>query len=250
MENAIRKVSEIERENKVEHRSGCLICGNELIYQDNFEKSECYYCNTTYDANVKCINDHFICDNCHSMSARELIGQFCINSKIEDPIEMALILMRNPVIKMHGPEHHFLVPAVLISCYYNVKKEYDKKEDRIKEAMRRAERIPGGFCGSHGNCGAGVGAGISISVITNATPLSGQEWKLSNLITSKCLLSIAEIGGPRCCKRDTFLSLIEAAEFLNTNFDVKIKYNKNIKCEFSSLNKECIGNRCPFFNKE
>jgi hypothetical protein len=35
---------------------------------------------------------------------------------------MALNLMKNPQIKMHGPEHHFLVPAVLLAAYYNTQK--------------------------------------------------------------------------------------------------------------------------------
>jgi len=64
--------------------------------------------------------------------------------------------MKNPKIKMHGPEHHFLVPAVLLSAYYNKKKDSRKKEDKIKEARKRAEKILGGFCGSHGICGAAM----------------------------------------------------------------------------------------------
>ncbi|VUT25840.1 MAG: hypothetical protein MOIL_01256 [Candidatus Methanolliviera sp. GoM_oil] len=55
----------------------------------------------------------------------------------------------------------------------------------------------GGFCGYHGDCGAAVGTGIFISLITDATPLSKHEWKLSNLMTAKSLLSIANHGGPR-----------------------------------------------------
>ena len=85
---------------------------------------------------------------------------------------------------MHGPEHHFLVPAVLLSAYYNKKKYSRKKEDKIKEARKRVKKILGGVCGSHGICGATVGTVIFISLITNATPLSEKERKLSNQITS------------------------------------------------------------------
>lgn len=42
--------------------------------------------------------------------------------------------MRNPKLKIHGPEHHFLVPAVLLSSYYNVKRDYEEKENKIREA--------------------------------------------------------------------------------------------------------------------
>ncbi|MGR4064590.1 MAG: DUF5714 domain-containing protein, partial [Vulcanimicrobiaceae bacterium] len=32
-------------------------------------------------------------------------------------LRMAITLMQNPVVNMHGPEHHFLVPAVLLAAY-------------------------------------------------------------------------------------------------------------------------------------
>ncbi|GAG20280.1 unnamed protein product, partial [marine sediment metagenome] len=106
--------------NLADYKTGCLVCGSELVYSTKTDKAECYYCKRIYDSNVKCVNDHFICDSCHNLPASELIKQFCINSHSEDPMEMALTLMRNPAVKMHGPEHHFLVPAVLLSAYYNI----------------------------------------------------------------------------------------------------------------------------------
>ena len=42
---------------------------------------------------------------------------------------MAIEIMKSPMINMHGPEHHFLVPAVLITSYYNIK---DEKKNKIK----------------------------------------------------------------------------------------------------------------------
>ena len=73
---------------------------------------------------------------------------------------------------MHGPEHHFLIPAVLLSAFYNVSGEPGEKEKKIKQARKRAENVLGGFCGFYGDCGAAVGTGIFVSVITGATPLS------------------------------------------------------------------------------
>ena len=233
--------------NSMDHKTNCLICGHELVYKDRSDKLECYFCKKIYESNVKCVNGHFICDSCHSLPANELIKQFCINSKLEDPIEMALILMRNQKIRMHGPEHHFLVPAVLLASYYNLKNDNEKKVEKIKEAEKRAKNLLGGFCGYYGACAAGIGTGIFISLITEATPLSKHEWKLSNMMTSKSLLSIANVGGPRCCKRNTFLSITEAVNFLIENFGITMNINKNLKCEFNSLNKECLKDECPFY---
>jgi hypothetical protein len=233
-----------------DHKTGCLICGEELVYQKEPAQLECFYCRQVYDSNAKCRNGHYVCDRCHSLPAIDLIENYCISSKSEDPLELALTLMRNPRIKMHGPEHHFLVPAVLLAAYYNSKKEYGEKATKIRMAKKRASQILGGFCGFYGNCGAAVGTGIFVSLVTGATPLSVAEWKLANLVTAKSLLTIAEHGGPRCCKRTTFLAILEAADFAKENLGVDFKINKELKCEFYPLNKECLRQNCPFHPKK
>lgn len=229
-------------------KSGCLVCGNELIYSDDTEKIECYYCHQPHESNAKCIDGHYICDNCHSAPAIEMIQKFCNTTDLTDPLEITVILMKHPSLKMHGPEHHFLVPAVLLTAYYNQKNDKPQKEAKLEKASKRAKNVLGGFCGYYGTCGAAIGTGIFISLITDATPLSKEEWKLSNLMTSKSLATIADNGGPRCCKRNSFLAICEAITFVIDNFGVELELNKNLICEFNSMNKECKKNDCPFFS--
>jgi hypothetical protein len=231
------------------YKSGCLICGSNLIYSNAEKNQVCSICSHTYNANVHCINGHFICDKCHSLSAIEYIEKYCISTKMIDPIELAQILMESPTIKMHGPEHHFLVPAVLLTSYYNYQNDYEKKKAKLNIAKGRAEKVLGGFCGSHGNCGAGVGTGIFVSVITNATPLSKEKWQLSNLITAKSLFSIAKSGGPRCCKRVSFLAIIEAVEFIKEHFNINLLIKEKIVCSFSHLSTECLHEHCKFYQQ-
>ena len=230
----------------VDHKTGCLICGEELVYTKEPDTLECFYCRQVYDSNAKCKNGHYVCDGCHSSPAVDLIENYCITSKSEDPLELALTLMRSPNVKMHGPEHHFLVPAVLLAAYYNIKKDYKEKATKIRMAKKRSSQILGGFCGFYGDCGAAVGTGIFVSLITDATPLSVTDWKLANLVTAKSLLTIAEHGGPRCCKRNTFLAILKATDFVKENFGVTFKLNKELKCEFYPLNNECLQQKCPF----
>ncbi|MDY6820865.1 MAG: DUF5714 domain-containing protein [Deferribacterota bacterium] len=227
-------------------KTGCIICGSELVYKDNIEKVQCYFCGEETKSNVICINGHFICDKCHSLKANEFIQRICVNSKIKDPLELASQIMEHQKVNMHGPEHHFLVPAVLLATYYNAIGKTGEKETKIIEAKRRAKNVLGGFCGFYGSCGAAIGAGIFMSIITNSTPLSKEGWSLSNKITALCLNSIAEAGGPRCCKRNTFIALIEAINFINKNLNVSMNYNKMV-CNFTSLNKECLKINCPFY---
>jgi hypothetical protein len=113
---------------------------------------------------------------------------------------------------------------------------------------QRAEKVLGGFCGFYGDCGAAVGTGIFISVLTDATPLSRNEWKLSNLMTADSLHTIAHAGGPRCCKRNSFLAILEAARFVKEQFDTQMEMGSSrLKCEFHRLNKECKKAECRFY---
>ncbi|MDD5095444.1 MAG: DUF5714 domain-containing protein [Dehalococcoidia bacterium] len=230
----------------MEHKTNCLFCGAELVYADMAQPRECVYCQRTYESNVACTSGHYVCDRCHSLPAFDLIGEFCINSHSTDPLEVALVLMRHPAVKMHGPEHHFLIPAVLLSAYYNLKGDPDRKARKISEAQKRAKNVLGGFCGFYGDCGAAVGTGIFFSLITDATPLTTDSWRLSNMMTSKSLMAIALQGGPRCCKRNTYLALAEAVRFLEEKLGVVMAANPESKCEFSDLNKECLKEECPF----
>ena len=233
-----------------DHKAGCLVCGSELVYHDTFKSRECFYCKQSYEANSACAAGHYVCDACHSLSAIELIRQFCNFSELTDPLQIALILIQHPAVKMHGPEHHFLVPAVLLAAYYNLKDGSAEKIEKIEEAETRAKHVLGGFCGFYGNCGAAVGTGIFLSLITDATPLSVDSWRLSNMMTASTLMSIALHGGPRCCKRNTYLAIIEAAQFLKENLNIQMNVSSKIECQFSPLNKECLREECPFYPKD
>ena len=207
---------------------------------------QCDYCGNRQISNAKCPNDHFVCDGCHQASANELIRKYCLNSRSVDPMDMAVKLMKNPSIKMHGPEHHFLVPAVLVAAYYNVLDDARAKEKKILIALKRAESVPGGYCGTHGACGAAIGVGIFFSIITGSTPLSEEVWSQSNRITSESLLEIARHGGPRCCKRDSFRVIRKAVDFLRSEFDVELPA-ANVICSFDHLNKQCKFEDCIFY---
>ncbi|MGD0659851.1 MAG: DUF5714 domain-containing protein [Syntrophorhabdales bacterium] len=232
----------------MEQKSGCLYCGKELLYLDRPESCVCIYCKGTFSTQARCVDNHFVCDACHSLSANDLIERFTNACVWKDPLEMAITLMKSPSVKMHGPEHHFLVPAVLLSAFYNVKGEPAEKAGRIAKARQRAEHVLGGFCGFYGNCGAAVGTGIFMSVVTGATPLSTEEWRLSNLLTARSLHTIAEAGGPRCCKRDSFLAIQEARRFTKDRLGIEMDVNHGrVRCDFHYLNKECKKAECGFY---
>ena len=228
------------------NNSGCIICGGDLEYFSEKTTLKCYVCSKEYESNAQCKNGHYICDNCHRSDAVEYIENFCKNTPEIDPVKIINEVMKNPKVKMHGPEHHFLVPAALLACYYNIQNQHGTIAEKLLIAKERSNDILGGFCGFYGNCGAAVGTGIFMSIINNATPLSKNEWKLCNLMTAKSLENIANNGGPRCCKRDSFAALETAIGFLEENLNVKLPKSV-IKCEFHQKNKECKKTECRYF---
>ena len=84
-----------------------------------------------------------------------------------------------------------------------------------------------------------------VSVVTGSTPLASKEWGLSNMMTSKALGAIGKVGGPRCCKRNSYIAITEAVKFAKENLGVEMELNK-IKCIHFNENNQCIGERCPF----
>jgi DNA-directed RNA polymerase subunit RPC12/RpoP len=228
--------------------SGCLICGADIEYLPEPEEMECVYCRERQLSSSRCRNGHFVCDRCNRMAAEDLIESTVIRSTSDNPFAIAESLLESPAVKVHGPEHHFLVPAALIAALYNHTGEQEKKERGIKSARRRAEMIKGGSCGFLGDCGAAVGTGIFVSVVTGATPLSREEWRLANLMTARTLEEIAQHGGPRCCKRNTFLALRSAVRFLSSEMGIVLPEPDQIVCRYSRQNKECLGEKCVFFS--
>lgn len=86
-----------------------------------------------------------------------------------------------------------------------------------------------------------------MSIVTKATPLTGNSWKLSNQMTSKALGALAKLGGPRCCKRDSFTSVREAVEFVKENLNVEMELPEKIECHFSNENRQCLKKHCPYY---
>jgi hypothetical protein len=115
----------------------------------------------------------------------------------------------------------------------------------LPEMYRRGKAVPGGACGFWGACGAGVSTGQFLSIATGATPLASESWGLSNRMTAKALESIGSIGGPRCCKRDSYLAVLAAIDFAAEHLNVNMEKTLPI-CTRSGQNNQCIGMRCPF----
>lgn len=221
----------------------CLICGAPLEYLQKDELMECVLCHKTENSKTRCVKGHYVCNDCHTSGMDGIIG-LCLEEKSKNPVEIIEKLMSQPFCHMHGPEHHVMVGAALLTAYKNAGGNIDLPNALI-EIMNRGKSVPGGACGFWGACGAGISSGMFVSIISNSTPLAVEPFALSHQMTSAALGKIGEIGGPRCCKRDSFLSILTAVDFVEKHFGIKMEKSEII-CEYSSKNNQCIGKRCPF----
>jgi hypothetical protein len=228
-----------------DHAAGCLVCGADLAYLAASARMSCALCGAARDSAARCAAGHFVCDACHAAPAREVIERTCVASDERDPVALAIRLMRHPAVKMHGPEHHLLVPAVLLTAWWNARGEPGRKAEAIGEARRRSEPVAGGFCGLQGACGAGIGTGTFVAIATGSTPLAGPARGLANRMTSRALEVISGTDAPRCCKRDSFLAILAAARFARERLGVDLPARAP-RCEWTTTNRECIRDACPF----
>ena len=174
--------------------------------------------------------------------------ELCLSEASKNPIEILEKLMKLPGCRMHGPEHHVLVGSALLTAYRNAGGKIDLA-GALEELYRRASAVPGATCGYWGACGACLSTGQFLSIVTDSGPLATVQWGTCMNMTAKSLTAVAAVGGPRCCKRDSYLSVLSAIDFVADNLNVQMDKTKPV-CSRSSQNLQCIGNRCPFYGGE
>jgi len=229
---------------KMKHKSGCCICGKPLRYEEKGSYRICAVCGKTYESNAVCEDGHFVCDSCHASGSADLLS-FLRDCREPDPIRLFLQAAGLSGVHMHGPEHHILVPCVLLTAFRNNGGTL-AYADAMEEAVKRGRQVPGGFCGFWGVCGAAAGAGIYASIVTDSSPLNAEAWGIPMRVTAACLERLAEIGGPRCCKRTGRIAIETAAAFTEKQFGIFMPLSRE-SCTFCGGNAECLRERCPYY---
>ncbi len=224
----------------------CLICKAELEYLNTEAVMECEICHKKEYSKTRCINGHYICNECHTDGMDEIF-LLCLKEKSKNPVHILEKMMSLDFCHMHGPEHHVMVGVSLLTAYKNAGGASDL-ETALPEMYKRGKQVPGGACGFWGACGAGISTGMYVSIATKATPLAKEVWGLSNQMTAKALEAIGKNGGPRCCKRDSYLAIIEAVKFTKEKLGIAMEMTP-IVCTRSDMNNQCLQEECLFHKK-
>jgi len=125
--------------------------------------------------------------------------------------------------------------------------DIQKGLDILKE---RTIKMPGAMCGQWGICGSVASIGAVLSIMHEVGPLSDSSYYADDMeYTSSVIQKMSKIGGPRCCKRNAFISISTAIKFVKEKYGIEMELNE-ISCEFTDFNKQCIKERCPFFRNK
>jgi hypothetical protein len=221
----------------------CSLCGSKLLAEEGVQT--CTYCGAEEEGEWLCAQGHYVCDDCRTASPENIIERTSLATIDPDPIAIVDLLMKHPVFREHGPTHHLLVAPAILAALRN--QGHPVKGSSIRAALHRMKDIPVAVCGTRGDCGAAVGLGCAVSLLTGATFRSDRERSLALRATARALERVADLGGPRCCKQSVYATLEAAGQFLKSELGIAFAVPDLIHCPFSRTTEECKQKRCAYF---
>lgn len=127
----------------------CLICRQPLEYLEEDVLMECAVCHKKESSKTRCIQGHYVCSECHTQGMDSIIG-LCLHEHSKNPIKIIDKMMAMPFCHMHGPEHHVMVGAALLTAYHNAGGKVELWK-ALPEMYHRGKEVPGGACGFLGS---------------------------------------------------------------------------------------------------
>ena len=173
-----------------------------------------------------------------------VMTDLCLATDSCDAVEIADRMMACPEIRMHGPEHHFLVSAAILTAYTS-RYSPDSKYKFLKMAALRTIRIPVAVCALYGTCGALMGAGAAVSIITRANPFVPDSLQLVNRVTAAIQNELCGYTGIRCCKRAVWAAVRGTVCALGAYGGPGLELS-DIHCRYAFTHNACIGENCPY----
>ena len=222
-----------------------MVCSSELVYKATLEEATCYYCGSVSHQSVTCKEGHYVCDACHAKEALAVIEHICATSKERDMLKLFRQIREHPSIPKHGPEHHAMVPAIIVTAYKN--SGGNVSESALKTAISRGSSIMGGACGFLGICGAASGVGIGFAILLESSSVAKKARSSAQKVTYAVLGKIAEYEAARCCHREVWTALNIASSLSETFLHVKLLAQMETKCDQKKFNQYCYGKECPIF---
>src|SRR5699024_12599086 len=94
----------------------CLICKAPLEYLNEDIEMECELCHKKEKSKTRCVNGHYVCNECHMQGIDSLVGM-CLKETSKDPAEILIQMMDLPLCHLQVPEHTLLVGMVCLYAF-------------------------------------------------------------------------------------------------------------------------------------
>ena len=78
----------------------CLICKAPLEYLNADEMMECAICHKKEPSKTRCVEGHYVCNECHTAGMDTIIG-LCLNETSANPVDILEKIMAQPFCHMH-----------------------------------------------------------------------------------------------------------------------------------------------------
>ncbi len=225
------------------HAVDCMCCGAELEVLSSPRPVPCVYCGRSTTTAVLCRRGHFVCDACHTRDGLATIRHICAATDETDMLALMRTIRQHPALPLHGPEHHALVPAVILTTYRN--RGGALPAAAIDTGIERGAQVAGGACAFWGACGAATGVGVGFGVILDANPLEATARQTVMRVTQQVLAALAALRVARCCQRDSWIALREAARLSRELLPVSLLAEARLVCRQRKRNRECAQADCP-----
>ncbi|WP_416182566.1 DUF5714 domain-containing protein [Acidaminococcus timonensis] len=175
----------------------------------------------------------------------QAIIEACAREKETNPLAIFRHVAGQDFVRIHGPEHHVLDGACLLTALHHAGMEFDLPE-QLNRLRQEGLQMPGAICGHWGVCGAVASVGAALALLEGTGPLTtDSSWGSHMTYTARALANLAAIGGPRCCKRDAFTALKTAIPYVKERFGIDLPEERTV-CGFYLRNQQCLGKRCPY----
>lgn len=223
----------------------CPVCRAELLERPG--RTTCSFCGREEETDWTCPAGHHTCEDCRTDGSDEVIARVAEATRETDPVAIAERMMSHPSFQPNGPEHHGVPAPALLAALRNAGLHASSPE-RIAAAMRRTADVALGACGSRGDCGACVGAGVAVAVVLGADYRSAPERALVLQTTSRALGRLADLGGVRCCKQAVYAAIAAAASALAEARGLRLEIPA-IRCPLADRNPDCKKDGCPYHDR-
>jgi 7,8-dihydro-6-hydroxymethylpterin dimethyltransferase len=228
----------------LEAQRNCEVCNTPLNTEKNPVTLTCTFCGKKFEALSFCPHGHHVCAACRKLTVPEVLEKVITSSNAKSPVEILEKVMAHPGLAMHGADHHYIFPVVIIAAAKNA--GYAVPVEALQQAMQRGQQVPGGWCGFCGACGAAVGVGIATGALIMSTPLNGRKRTLVMDATREATARM-EDNEPRCCKKDGRIAMETAVEFLNAKIGTRLEKGEKPVCTYYNRNKECVKQACKYY---